>query len=70
VAKHNKATDAWIIVDNKVHDITDYVDEHPGGSESILVNVGGDATKGFHGEQHPATVHEVLARMYIGDLKE
>ncbi len=39
-----------------MYDLTDYVDEHPGG-ESILNNVGKDSTEGFHGPQHPATVN-------------
>ena len=38
-----------------MYDLTQYVDEHPGG-DSILNNVGGDSTEGFHGPQHPATV--------------
>lgn len=68
VAKHNKATDAWIIVDGKVYDITDFVDTHPGG-DSILNNVGGDSSEGVHGPQHPVTVWDVLAVYLIGDLK-
>lgn len=48
VAKHNKTDDAWIIIDNKVYDVTSYVEEHPGG-DAILRHVGGDATEGFHG---------------------
>lgn len=48
VAKHNKTDDAWIIIENKVYDVTSYVEEHPGG-DAILRHVGGDATEGFHG---------------------
>ena len=69
VAKHNRGDDAWIIIDKKVYDITTYVDEHPGG-EIILKNVGGDATEGAHGPQHPASMWDVLTTYYIGDLKE
>ena len=45
VSKHNTRDDAWIIVDNNVYDVTDFVDMHPGG-DSILKNVGGDSTEG------------------------
>ena len=43
VAKHNKENDAWLIVKGKVYDITEYVEDHPGGN-SILNDAGGDAT--------------------------
>ncbi len=69
VAKHNKEEDAWIIIDNTVYDVTGYVEIHPGG-DTILNNVGGDSTEGFHGEQHPATALDVLQNYYIGDIKD
>mmetsp|Transcript_28328 Transcript_28328/g.28620 ORF Transcript_28328/g.28620 Transcript_28328/m.28620 type:complete len:128 (-) Transcript_28328:221-604(-) len=68
VLTHNSCNDAWIIVDGKVYDITDYVDQHPGG-DSILNHVGGDASAGFHGPQHPVTALDVLANHYIGVLR-
>jgi cytochrome b involved in lipid metabolism len=68
VAKHNTASDAWIIVKEKVYDVTDYVDSHPGG-EAILRNAGADSTVGFEGPQHPVSVWDVLDTYYIGDLK-
>ena len=66
---HNSRHDAWIILDDKVYDISSYVNDHPGG-DSILTNVGGDATAGFHGPQHPETVVDVIPNYYIGDLKK
>ena len=67
VAKHNKEDDAWIIIDGKVYDITDFVDAHAGG-DAILRNVGGDSSKGFHGPQHGPSVADILPEYLIGDL--
>lgn len=35
VAKHDTEDDCWMIIHNKVYDVTEYVGEHPGG-EVIL----------------------------------
>ena len=67
VARHCTQTDAWVIIDGVVYDVTDYVDAHPGGDE-ILRNVGGDASVGFHGEQHPAHVFETVKKFAVGRL--
>jgi cytochrome b involved in lipid metabolism len=68
IAKHDKESDCWIIVDGKVYDVTGYVDLHPGGT-SICNNAGKDSSVGFHGPQHPTTVIDVLNLYYIGDLE-
>ena len=67
VLEHNTREDAWIIVDQKVYDISPYVEGHPGG-DAILQNVGGDSSIGFNGPQHPPTVRDALDSFYIGDL--
>lgn len=75
VAKHKTADDLWVIIQDqdtkewKVYDLTDYVDDHPGGM-AIMYNAGGDATKGFHGPQHPSTVHELAKDFCIGTLAD
>lgn len=75
VARHCTRDDAWIIVHDKatgldkVYDVTEYVDEHPGG-ESILSHAGGDATEGFLGPQHPATVFVLVEDFLIGTLSQ
>eukprot|EP00252_Welwitschia_mirabilis_P013000 TRINITY_DN28733_c0_g1_i1.p1 TRINITY_DN28733_c0_g1~~TRINITY_DN28733_c0_g1_i1.p1 ORF type:complete len:128 (+),score=17.76 TRINITY_DN28733_c0_g1_i1:64-447(+) len=67
VAQHNKRTDCWIIIKDKVYDVTSYVDEHPGG-DAILAHAGGDSTEGFYGPQHATRVFDMVDEFYIGDL--
>uniref|UniRef100_A0A7S0QX03 Cytochrome b5 heme-binding domain-containing protein n=1 Tax=Pyramimonas obovata TaxID=1411642 RepID=A0A7S0QX03_9CHLO len=69
VAKHNTREDCWIILKDKVYDITSYVDDHP-GADAILNNAGGDSTEGFHGPQHPERVFHMIDDYLIGDLVE
>jgi nitrate reductase (NAD(P)H) len=67
VAKHNTLKDIWIIINNKVYDTTDYLDVHPGGVNSILINGGADATDDFFAI-HSSKANKMLDKWYIGDL--
>ncbi|CAM6041210.1 unnamed protein product [Sphagnum compactum] len=69
VLTHNKRSDLWIILKNKVYDVTSFVEEHPGG-DAILNNAGGDSTVGFFGPQHGTKVFEMLDDFLIGDLEQ
>lgn len=40
IAKHTTKEDLWIVVDNKVYDVTAFGDDHPGGVEVILETAG------------------------------
>ncbi|KAG0459486.1 hypothetical protein HPP92_022614 [Vanilla planifolia] len=68
VSLHRKRDDCWIIVKDKVYDVTSYVEEHPGG-DSILKHAGDDSTKGFYGPQHATRVFDMIDEFYIGELK-
>lgn len=68
VAEHNTKDDVWIIVKDRVYDVSEYVEEHPGG-DAILNNAGKDSTKGVYGAQHPPTVIEHLEYYCIGKLQ-
>uniref|UniRef100_A0A7N0TVS8 Cytochrome b5 heme-binding domain-containing protein n=1 Tax=Kalanchoe fedtschenkoi TaxID=63787 RepID=A0A7N0TVS8_KALFE len=48
VSVHNKRTDCWIIIKDRIYDVTSYVEEHPGG-DAILTHAGDDSTEGFFG---------------------
>eukprot|EP00274_Cyanoptyche_gloeocystis_P001260 CAMPEP_0196653632 /NCGR_PEP_ID=MMETSP1086-20130531/3283_1 /TAXON_ID=77921 /ORGANISM="Cyanoptyche gloeocystis , Strain SAG4.97" /LENGTH=227 /DNA_ID=CAMNT_0041984931 /DNA_START=99 /DNA_END=782 /DNA_ORIENTATION=+ len=67
VAKHNSRNDLWLIIENKVYDVTAYVEKHPGG-DAIFNNAGADSTAGFKGDQHPDTVWSAIRPYYIGEL--
>ena len=60
----------WTVVDGVIYDITNYVDQHPGGKNKILRGVSKDATIMFK-KSHPGLVIEktVLTLMAVGTLQ-
>jgi hypothetical protein len=46
VAKHNKKDDLWIVVKGVVMDLTNWLDEHPGGPQALFSHMGKDASEG------------------------
>lgn len=67
VRKHKKEDSCWIIVRNKVYDCTPFLEDHPGGADSILINGGMDSTEEFDAI-HSAKAQAMLEEYYIGDL--
>merc|ERR1719158_2364000 len=47
VAKHNNKSSCWVILDDRVLDVTDFLKDHPGGELAILTFAGKDATEEF-----------------------
>jgi len=47
VAKHATPEDCWVVVDGGVYDVTEFLDEHPGGRRAITIYSGKDATEQF-----------------------
>ncbi|KAE8297046.1 Cytochrome b5 Microsomal cytochrome b5 type A [Larimichthys crocea] len=65
---HNMSNDVWIIINDKVYDITSFLEEHPGGEEVLLEQAGGDATESFEDVGHSTDAREMLQQYYIGEL--
>ncbi|KII93260.1 hypothetical protein PLICRDRAFT_151828 [Plicaturopsis crispa FD-325 SS-3] len=47
VAQHNNAQSCWVIIQDKVYDVTEFLPGHPGGSKIILKYAGQDATSAY-----------------------
>ena len=67
VKEHNTEQDCWIVVNDKVYDATEYLELHPGGMDSIVINAGEDATEDFVAI-HSMKATKMLEKYYIGDL--
>jgi cytochrome b involved in lipid metabolism len=70
---HNTEKDCWLIISNKVYDVTSYLPVHPGGKRQIISLCGQDATvtfdtKGGKGEHSPSA-YTNLDKLYLGDLE-
>mmetsp|Transcript_18977 Transcript_18977/g.28265 ORF Transcript_18977/g.28265 Transcript_18977/m.28265 type:complete len:105 (+) Transcript_18977:34-348(+) len=70
VKVHNKEDDLWLIIDGKVYDVSQYMDEHPGGD--ILLDGAGleDATDLFEDVGHSDEAREEMKEFLIGTLKK
>lgn len=66
---HNTPEDCWISVHGHVYDVTDFLQQHPGGEAKLLKYAGKDATRGFR-LQHPGTYLEKFldGASYKGEL--
>jgi cytochrome b involved in lipid metabolism len=74
VATHNAKTDCWLIINNKVYDVTNYLKSHPGGQAIVLPYCGKDATQAFDTKagqgSHSQNAIEQLGALYVGDLNQ
>ncbi|CAI4049941.1 hypothetical protein SKDZ_14G2110 [Saccharomyces kudriavzevii ZP591] len=68
VAEHNGPENCWIIIDDKVYDVSQFKDEHPGGDEIIMDLGGQDATESFVDIGHSDEALRLLKDLYIGDV--
>uniref|UniRef100_A0A1B0FHL8 Cytochrome b5 n=1 Tax=Glossina morsitans morsitans TaxID=37546 RepID=A0A1B0FHL8_GLOMM len=85
VKEHNIASDLWVIIENKVYDLTKFRDEcvieignilkknihaqHPGGEEVLVEVAGRDATKDFDEVGHSQDAKDMMKKYCIGELE-
>jgi len=67
VRRHNKKEDAWIIIDNKVYDITNFIN-HPGSLSVLLTKAGKDVSKKFKMIKHSKVALAMMNQYYVGNV--
>ena len=69
VSLHNKKGDAWMIIDDKVYNVSNF--HHPGGY-IIKKGYGIDATSYFYhpNVKHSSYAKKLLKKYYIGNLRK
>ncbi len=73
IAVHNNVNDCWLLINNKVYDVTSFIPGHPGGERNIADSCGRESTAAYDtknkGTPHSAYANDLLQNYYIGDLK-
>merc|ERR1712093_541574 len=69
VAKHNKKEDLWVVVKGVVMDVSDWLDEHPGGPRAIMNFMGRDATEEFEMLHDDEVIRKYAPSQVIGRVK-
>lgn len=69
LAKHNKSSDCWMAVRGKVYNVTRYLDYHPGGAAELMRGAGKDATSLFDEAHAYVNIDQLLAKCYVGPLR-
>ena len=67
-AKTSSTTGMYIVVNNRVLDVTKFGGEHPGGPEIIAAHAGTDATTAFVNKGHSVGAVKSMSRLVIGML--
>lgn len=72
LAAHATEADCWLAVDGQVYDVSAYLNDHPGGSRTIIPWCGHEATTAFATEdgrgEHSADAYALLADYRLGAL--
>jgi flavocytochrome c len=64
IASHNTEKDCWVAVNGLVLNVTDFLNDHPGGKMAIMTFAGRDATEEFN-MVHDKNVIDKYAKQYI-----
>eukprot|EP00382_Lankesteria_abbotti_P004170 CAMPEP_0113849948 /NCGR_PEP_ID=MMETSP0372-20130328/3498_1 /TAXON_ID=340204 /ORGANISM="Lankesteria abbotti" /LENGTH=137 /DNA_ID=CAMNT_0000819963 /DNA_START=58 /DNA_END=468 /DNA_ORIENTATION=+ /assembly_acc=CAM_ASM_000359 len=67
--ENNTEDKCWIAVNGVVMDLTDYINEHPGGPDIIAAVAGTDASKEFRDVGHSGAADRLAMNYAIGVLE-
>jgi len=59
-----------MVIDDKVYNITSFLEEHPGGEDVLIDSSGRDATREFEDVGHSGEARAQLEELFIGELRD
>lgn len=65
----NRRENAHVAYRGRVYNVSNFVANHPGGAEQLLLGAGKDITLTFE-SYHSPNVVKILEKYYVGDLIE
>lgn len=69
VGLHNKEDDMWIVINDRVYDVTKYQNEHPGGPIVLFNKAGRNASLAFEQASHSKNAREnIMGKYEIGKI--
>lgn len=69
VKQHTTEKSCWLIIHGNVYDVTNFLEEHPGGYDIILTVTGRDATQDFEEIGHSPQANGYLKKYLIGKFE-
>lgn len=70
VKSHNDSKSSWLVIHNNVYDVTEFLNEHPGGEEVLLEQAGKDGSEPFEDVGHSSDARELMEKYKIGEIVE
>eukprot|EP00794_Sanderia_malayensis_P018731 gene18731-20620_t len=68
VKNHNDGKSCWLVIHDKIYDVTKFLEEHPGGEEVLLELAGSDGTESFEDVGHSTDARELMEQYFVGEL--
>ncbi|MEY2934181.1 MAG: hypothetical protein RL033_4930, partial [Pseudomonadota bacterium] len=60
----------WLAIEERVYDLSEFVERHPGGRHTLLAHAGTDATEAYNKSHHGRSEIDAMREMYcIGALR-
>lgn len=69
VAKHNTKEDLWVVIKGVVMDVSNWLEEHPGGPQALMNFMGKDASEEFSMLHDDEVIAKYAPSQVIGRLK-
>mmetsp|Transcript_32059 Transcript_32059/g.28141 ORF Transcript_32059/g.28141 Transcript_32059/m.28141 type:complete len:150 (-) Transcript_32059:213-662(-) len=69
IRKHNTEEDLWVVIYNRVYNLTEFQIDHPGGPDVLQDIAAQDATEEFENILHTEKARKMAKKYLIGKVK-